>query len=154
MRRWFASAALVAMFALQAAAATAIRDPQAFITSVYRSFTASQSAGSDYTPPGDIYTPHLTSLMRAERRRARGEVGCVDFVFWVNGQDWTLTNLAVSTKILSPTRRTVIAKFLNIGAPEEIQFDFRQFAGKWLIADVKSMREPRWQLSELLRCRP
>lgn len=145
---------LLSTLAFPLCAATNIDDPGAFVTRVYQRFARSQSGGADYAPPEDIYTRHLAKLMSDERKRSNGETGCVDFVFWVNGQDWRLKNVSVSTKILGQARRRVIAKFTNLGSPEEIQFDFERVAGQWLIADVRSLREPRWTLSELLRCQP
>jgi hypothetical protein len=135
-------------------AASRIDDPKSFVTEVYRRFVAAQSTDSSYTPPDDIYTARLGKLLRDDKRRAKGEVGCVDFVFWVNAQDWTITHLAITSADDGQERRTVIAKFLNIGEPQEIHFDFRRSAGRWLLDDVRSVLAPQWTLSEILKCAP
>jgi hypothetical protein len=135
-------------------AATRINDPKAFVTEVYRHLVAAQSTLSSYTPPDDIYTPRLEKLLRDDRRKAKGEVGCLDFVFWVNAQDWTISRLTITSADEGQGRKTVITKFLNGGEPQEIHFDFRANAGRWLLNDVHSMSAPPWTLSEILKCAP
>lgn len=135
-------------------AASRIDDPKNFVAEIYQRFVAAQSGDSSYTPPDDIYTAHLAKLLRDDKRKAKGEVGCLDFVFWVNGQDWKITNVAITSSDESPERKTVIAKFLNIGEPQELHFDFHRNAGRWLLDDVRSLLAPRWTLSEILKCTP
>jgi hypothetical protein len=133
-------------------APSTISDPVTFVAEVLRHFVESQSTGNSYQPPEGIYTPRLGKLLRDDKKQAKGEVGCLDFVFWVNGQDWTLTKLDVKSGPASPDREIVIARFLNAGSPQEIHFDFRRMAGRWLLDDVQSAKEPRWTLSEILKC--
>lgn len=135
-------------------AATRIDDPKSFVSEVYRRLIASQSTHSSYTPPEDIYTPRLEKLIREDKRKAKGEVGCLDFDFWINAQDWTITHLTITTADDGPDRKTVIAKFRNIGEPQEIHFDFQRNAGRWLLDDVHSLSAPPWTLSEILKCAP
>lgn len=135
-------------------AASRIDDPKNFVTEVYRRLVAAQSTNYSYTPPDDIYTARLGKLLRDDRQKAKGEVGCLDFVFWVNAQDWTITNLSITRADEGQERKTVIARFLNIGEPQEIHFDFRRYAGRWLLDDVHSVLAPQWKLSEILKCTP
>jgi len=135
-------------------AATRIDDPKSFVSEVYRRFVAEQSTHSPYTPPDDIYTPRLEKLLREDERKAKGEVGCLDFVFWVNGQDWTITRLTITSVDEGQKRKTVITKFLNFSDPQEIHFDFRLIAGRWLLDDVHSLSAPPWTLSKILSCAP
>jgi hypothetical protein len=146
------SAALIFSGALTLGAPSRITDPVSFVTEVYRHFVDAESAGSSYIPPKDIYTAGLGKLFREDEKRAKGEVGCLDFVFWVNGQDWTLTNLSVTGGAAGQDRKDVVARFVNIGTPQEIHFDFRRVAGHWLLEDVHSMKDPRWTLSQILKC--
>ena len=141
--------------AVSAPAATPpITNPVNFVTDVYQRFVKAQSAHSDYTAPDDIYTARLKKLIRDDVKRAHGEVGCLDFDFWVNGQDWTITNLSVTTGPAGKDQWTVIAKFRNLGDADEIHFDFRRVEARWLLDDVHSMKDPRWTLSEILKCTP
>jgi hypothetical protein len=135
-------------------AATRIDDPKTFVTEVYRRLIAGQSTHSSYTPPEDIYTPRLEKLLRDDKRKAKGEVGCLDFLFWLNAQDWTITHLAITSVDEGRARKTVITKFLNGGEPQEIHFDFRADTGRWLLDDVHSLSAAPWTLSEILKCAP
>jgi hypothetical protein len=135
-------------------AATRIDDPKSFVADVYRRLVATQSTHSSYEPPGDIYTPRLEKLLRDDKRKAKGEVGCLDFVFWLNAQDWTITHLSITSVDDGRERRTVITKFRNGGEPQEIHFDFRFDTGRWLLDDAHSVSAPPWTLSEILKCAP
>src|SRR5258708_5273461 len=134
MRRVFSALAIFAFSSvLLLSAASRIDDPKTFVTEVYRRIVAAQSTHSSYTPPDGIYTPRLEKLLRDDERKAKGEVGCLDFDFWVNGQDWTITHLTITSVDNGQERKTVISKFLNLGDPQEIHFDFRRNAGHWLL---------------------
>ncbi|HLX45100.1 MAG TPA: hypothetical protein VKR43_16755 [Bryobacteraceae bacterium] len=146
-------AALSLLSVLPLSAATRIEDPKTFVTDVYRRFMA-PSARSPYTPPGDIYTPRLEKLMSDDKRKAKGEVGCLDFVFWLNAQDWKITSLAITSSADGPDRQTVITRFRNFGEPQEMRFDFQRISGRWLLDDAHSHSAPPWTLSELLKCAP
>ncbi len=140
------------------AAPTRISDPVSFVAEVYQHFVKDQSTGGFYTPPRDIFTARLGKLVRDDITRAKGEVGCLDFDFWVNGQDWKITNLKVAIGAAGKDRETVIAKFVNLGVPEEIHFEFRRIGaagkdeGRWLLDDAHSLKDPRWTLSDVLKC--
>jgi hypothetical protein len=135
--------------------ASPITDPLRIVAAVYQQFIRAQSSGDlSFTPSEDFYTPRLSKLVRDDRKRANGEVGCVDFDFWVNGQDWSITHLALADKSVARDRKTVVATFTNGRTPEEIHFDFILLAGRWLLDDVRSIKEPRWTLSRLLKCSP
>ena len=146
-------AALVLSCAVTLAAATRIDDPKAFVTEVYRRYIAAQK-GHEYNAPEDIYTARLAKLIRDDRRKAKGEVGCLDFDFWVNGQDWVIKDLAVTSEDAGPDRKTVIAKFLNTGDPQEIHLEFQRVAGRWLLDEVRSRKGEKWTLSQILKCTP
>jgi hypothetical protein len=133
-------------------AASRIDDPKSFVTGVYQRLIAA-SNDHPYAPPEDIYyTARLRKLFHDDKRKAKGEVGCVDFDFWANAQDWTITNLTITSADQGQDRQTVIAKFVNLGEPEEIHFDFRRNDSAWLLDDVHSVMAPQWTLSELLKC--
>jgi hypothetical protein len=145
--------AIALVLAAQAAAATNISDPEAFVTQVYRAIAAKPR---DYAPPSDIYTPRLAALFAADRKKAGDEVGCIDFDFWSNSQDPTgLRNIHVTSQPASaPDRRTVVATFGHFTRPAEIHFEFRRVGGRWLLDDASSVKEERWVLSQLLQCTP
>ena len=109
----------------------------------------------DYSPPDDIYTARLTKLLRDDRRKAKGEVGCLEFDYWVDGQDYMISRVTVTSADEGPDRKTVVAKFLNFQISlTEIHYDFRRMGGRWLLDDVHSTLDPTWTLSEILKCTP
>ena len=137
------------------AAGTEIADPVNFVSDVYKNYMANRKAPKPYLPPQDIYSPRLKRLLDEDRRKAKGEVDCIDFDFWVNGQDWRLSKLqVVSGKPPSPDQQVVVATFVSLGSAEEIHFDFVRIRGKWLLDDVHSMKGMPWTLSKLLSCWP
>jgi hypothetical protein len=135
-------------------AGTEIVDPAKFVTDVYNRIVATERRSPGYEPPADIYTPRLKALFAEDKRRANGEVGCIEFDFWTNAQDSGLRNVRVTSQDVPdhPDRKLVIATFLNLRQPEEIHFDFQKVGGKWLLDDVRSLKKETWTLSKLLKC--
>jgi hypothetical protein len=138
--------------ALTLSAATRIDDPKIFVSDVYRRIIATQSDKSSYTPPDDIYSARLAKLFRDDRRKAKGEVGCLEFFFWANGQDWAISDLTVTSADQGPNRKTVTARFMNIDRREEIRFDFLRNGRRWMLDEVYSAAAAPWKLSEILMC--
>jgi hypothetical protein len=130
--------------------ATEIADPAKFVTDVYSRYVTKKN----YDPPTDIYTPRLKALFAEDKRRAGGEVGCYEFDFWTNAQDWRLRDVHVTSQDVPGhlDQKLVIATFQNLGQPEEIHFDFQKIGGKWLLDDVHSLKKEPWTLSKLLHC--
>ena len=147
--------AIVVTLVLQADAAPAaqIDNPEAFVKEIYAHFVASEPK-HDFAPPADIYTPRLKALFVRDEKWAKGEVGCLEFDFWVNGQDWELKDARVTSRPVAghADRTVVIATFLNLGTANELHFDFQKIAGKWLLDDVHSVGGERWTLSKILNC--
>ena len=129
-------------------------EPVGIVSNVYRRLILAQSSGSDYTPSENLYTPRLRKLFEDDRKKANGEVGCIDFVFWMNGQDGAIKNLAVTRGAVTEDSQTVVAKFTSTGTPQEIHLIFRLVDDRWLLDDAESLTEPRWTLSKLLSCWP
>ena len=150
MRLRLIALALAAVASVQAA--TTIADPEAFVRDVYKKFQA--GAGNGYDAPKDIFTPRLRALFVRDEKWAKGEVGCLDFDYWVNGQDWKLSNLKIASRANAKQAdlMVVVATFVNLGQPNEIHFDFRRSNGKWLLDDVSSLSGERWTLSKILSC--
>jgi hypothetical protein len=149
-----AIAAVVMLASVPAQAATRIDDPVAFVTGVYAKLHAAEGAfGTNYQPPDDIYTPRLAALVALEMKDAGGEVGRLDFDFWVNGQDWVLSDVKVSGDLVpgAKDRKVVVAKFKNCGNSETIQFYFEKTARGWKLDDVRSVEKDSWTLSLILK---
>ncbi len=138
--------------ALTLSAATRIDDPKAFVSDVYRRLSAPRSGNSSYTPPDDIYSARLAKLFRDDKRKAKGGVGCLEMFFWVNGQDWAIKDVTVTSADQGLDRKIVTAKFANIDRNEEIRFDFLRNGKRWLLDEVHSAAATPWTLSDVLKC--
>jgi hypothetical protein len=166
MRRIIAALILgVFWLAQPAVAATRIDDPKAFITQVYADLMKGQSeTGADldkaHEPPEDsIYTATLQKAFDDERRDSAGELGRLDFFFWVNGQDWKLSEVEVTERSVwkRPDRRVVAVSFKNFGQDSSLLFYFQKSGARWLIDDVESLdvtegeEGSAWVLSLILK---
>jgi hypothetical protein len=141
--------ALILSFGTPVAAATVIRDPEAFVGSVY----ARLAKGGDYIPPDDIYSPHLNTLWAGEAHDAGKEVGRIDFLFWINGQDGVPTAVKIKTVPVEgrTDRRIEVVKFVN-DKPQTLQFYFERIGGVWKLDDVVSLSPGEaWTLSVILK---
>ena len=155
MSRLARLAAIVATLALAfaarpAAAATVITDPASFVQGVY----ARLAKGGDYIPPEDIYTPRLAYLWALEAREAGKEVGRIDFLFWIDGQDGTPSDLHLRTVPVEgrADRRIIVATFKNGDQAEDLRFYFQRAAAGWKLDDVVSLKGGApWTLSVILK---
>jgi hypothetical protein len=147
----FAAALILALTpAAPAFAATTIADPAAFVGAVY----ARLAKGGSYTPPEDIYSARLAAAWADEAHDAKGEVGRVDFLFWINGQDGTPAHVQIKASPVegNAERRVVVARFTNQGKPAVLQFYFERRAGAWKLDDVVSLSPgDMWTLSVMLK---
>ncbi len=148
-------AAILATLALAftpgaATAATVVADPAAFVQSVY----ARLAKGGDYVPPEDIYTPRLAALWALAEREAHGEVGRIDFLFWIDGQDGTPSDVHVRTVPVEgrKDRRIVVATFKNGDRAEDLRFYFQYTQAGWKLDDVVDAKGlSPWTLSVILK---
>ena len=76
----------------------------------------------------------------------------MEFFFWVNGQDYAISDLTVTSEEQAPDRKIVTARFMNIDRTEEIRFDFLRNSRRWLLDEVHSASGTPWTLSEVLKC--
>jgi len=142
--------AAAALACMPAPAATTIGDPVAFVRGVYDKLASNQN----YKEPEDIYTPRLGALIALEQKESGGEVGRLDFDFWVNAQDWQLSDISVSGQPVegAKDREIVVAKFKNDDRKDEIHFYFERLSwAGWRLDDVRSFGDDGWTLSLLLK---
>lgn len=131
-------------------AATAIADPAVFVRQVY----ARLAKGGDYSPPDDVYSARLQALWADEVRDAGGEVGRVDFLFWINGQDGRPSQVRIATQSVEgrADRRIVAVRFRNGTKRQRLQFYFERGRDAWTLDDVVSLTPgDAWTLSLILK---
>lgn len=99
-----------------------------------------------------FYARGLRALYERDRHEAEGEVGRIAFDFRVNGQDtedgWERT-LSLTASALDGDRAEVRATFRNV-SPQDIRYSLVREDGRWLIADVRSLKHETWRLTSLL----
>jgi hypothetical protein len=147
--RILAALAAVMLVCVPAAAGTKIDNPVTFVRATYERLAKDQ----DYSPPEDIYTPHLAGLFALEKKESGGDVGRMDFEFWTNAQDWSIKDVNVSGVSVegSKDREIVTAKFKNIDSKEEIHFYFEKAKAGWQLDDARSFTGRSWTLSLILK---
>jgi hypothetical protein len=135
------------LIAPAAQAGTKIDDPLAFVKAIYTTTVGKKPE------PDDIYTQRLDALFKLDSKEAGGEVGRIDFSFWMNAQDGTISGVTVSKAPVenAPNRMVVIAKFKNEKTPNEIRFYFEKTAAGWKLDDARSVLGEQWTLSLILK---
>ena len=142
-----------ALFAALAPARAGELDEQ--VRRLYRTYETgdARTVGSAARPP-----PCLKAPRRADRQgealhgQASGGALQPHFDVIINGQDWELKNLVVEPATLDGDRASVVARFTNFEAPEEIVYRYTRESGRWRIDDIEA-RAPgdhRWTLSRIL----
>ncbi|HEV7661551.1 MAG TPA: hypothetical protein VGO55_17060 [Allosphingosinicella sp.] len=140
--------------AVQRIPRTGITDPRAFVAATYARYQANPDA-----PPPDqsyAYSPRLRALFAAYGRDLSGGdlVGSLDFDWWTNAQDYRIANVRLSQRPGGRDRRTIVARFDNYDAHEEVRFLFVRVGSRWYLDDAVHGGAEGWTLSALLRERP
>lgn len=152
---------VLALAALLTAAFTqvprGVEDPRMFVAQVYGAYVRGHG---DHSPPEPAYafSDRLRRLFddyRAHQAANRGElVGSLDFDWWTNAQDWSLSRVAVTQIDSGPDQRIVIARWNNGERADSTRFLFVRAGGRWYLDDaVNGGEADGWTLSALLRAR-
>ena len=142
-------AALLMLSPVVAAAQSLDDEPEVYVASVYDRLSKDQN----FDAPEALYTPRLQALWKDMRKDAGDEVGRVDFFFWTNSQDWSLSGFSFIGQPVeqNANRRIVTARLRNMDRSEVIAFYWERIDGRWRLDDVQSLGEDGWTLSVLLK---
>lgn len=123
--------------------------PAVYVASVYDRL----SRGQDYQDPDALYTPRLLALWKDMKKDAGNEVGRVDFFPWTSSQDWTLSDLSLTSEIVDgrEDRMIVTTRFRNGGEPEVIRTFWEKSGDRWRLDDMQSLGKDAWTLSVILK---
>lgn len=123
--------------------------PSVYVASVYDRL----SRGQDYQDPDALYTPRLLALWKDMKKDAGDEVGRVDFFPWTSSQDWTLSDLSLTSEIVDgrEDRMIVTTRFRNGGEPEVIRTFWEKSGDRWRLDDMQSLGKDAWTLSVILK---
>lgn len=132
------------------ALAQTVSDPETFIRDSYESL---ERGGEPPQWGAPFYTDRMIALF-AENEQVMMEndgIGRLDFGFWVAGQDWDISDVAVSshTATGNADRRIVEARFSNFGEPNTLHFYWERTPSGWRLDDVSSASG--WTLSLILK---
>jgi hypothetical protein len=99
-----------------------------------------------------FFAKTLRALFEKDAKEAQGEVGRLGFAYHVNGQDtqdgWAKT-LVLTLVSAEESKAEVQARFKNF-TPQDLRYDLVKEGGRWLVADVRSLRKERWRLMEIM----
>lgn len=157
-RTWLIAAALVAPTPIYAQATHGVTDPRAFVAEMLGAYA--RSPNNPPPEPVHAYSARLISLFTVYQvwQRAHEDlVGSLDFDWWVNAQDWTITGVRVTEAGARPTRRVITARWSNYDRADSSRFVFIRERGRWVLDDVingAGYGDNGWTLSQLLRQRP
>jgi len=138
----------------RAAHARGVSDPRAFVAARY----AAYRSGADQAQPETTwaYSPRLAALSATYdrwQRRHTDEVGSIDFDWWINAQDWELSDVSVSQADSGRNGRVVTARWRNSGTADSSRFLFVRIGTRWYLDDVvhgSGHGDEGWTLSQLL----
>ncbi len=134
-----------------------VADPRAFVSATYARYQAQAD-----TPPPDqsyAYSPRLRGLFAgydAWQRRHQDLIGSLDFDWWTNSQDYSVSRLVLTQRNEGPNLRWIIARFDNYDRHDEIRFRFVRRAARWFLDDAvegTGRGDNGWTLSALLQSR-
>jgi hypothetical protein len=98
--------------------------------------------------------PALALFQRSAKASAEsGEMGCIDFVVTVGGQDFDDEEIARTIETEETGRDAagdtlVTARFKSFDEPQEMRWTMREEGGVWKVADLESPADD-WKLSTL-----
>ena len=123
--------------------------PPVYVALVYDRLSKDQ----DYNDPDALYTPRLAALWKDMRKDAGGEVGRIDVFPWTNSQDWTLSDLSMTSEVVDgrEDRMIVTVTFRNGDRPEVIRTYWEKAGERWRLDDMQAQGKDGWTLSVILK---
>lgn len=118
-----------------AAARPAALDPAGVVTELYTPYLAGQNVPDVLNAAP--WTDDLHALINKAITLGKDEP-ILDGDPIVDAQDWQISGLNVSADRPEAGRAKATAKFLNFGAPKEVQFDLVQIGARWRIDGIRS----------------
>jgi hypothetical protein len=95
------------------------------------------------------FQPPLVRLFAAHDRE-----DCIDFALTSDGNDYDEREIARTIRMetrMDGDRASVDVRFTNFGKPNHYRYEFQRVGDDWKVADIASLGEGRWRLSQT-RC--
>ncbi len=152
--------ALAALLATMIAGPASAGEASDVISALYARY-AKSGADADLGTMPDILDPKLYSkrvgkLLSSLKKACKNvqEICGPDFDFFIDGQDWEIKKLQISTLKESAGKATVEARFANSGLPRKITYILVNEGGRWVIDDLAAAKlgeSGGYRLDEVLK---
>jgi hypothetical protein len=112
------------------------------------------SAFDNETERARRFSASLVRAMSAyfKSQEKADEPGGLDFDPIVNGQDYAITDLAVSVDVQADGRSALaVAAFKNFDEAAKLRYRLVQEAGVWRVDNIESLQDPVWDLRAILK---
>jgi len=145
---WFFLALAALALAAFGPAPRGVEDPRAFVQQRYSEYLR----GNPRSIHLDDYASERLIALADALGEAEGGEDRLGFDWWVNGQDWQLSDIRVTRIDAGPDDQIVLARFANFGREGVNRFHFVRQRGRWFLDDVQNVTGGEiWMLSSLLR---
>lgn len=147
--RWTVSLILVWMLGLACAAQA--QTPQAIVEGIYAGGLTRSSMDRMRLPANRVrhFQPGLVRLLAANDRE-----DCIDFALTSDGNNYDEAEIMRTIRMETRTeenRASVDVRFMSLGKPNHYRYEFERAGDSWKIADIASLGEGNWRLSQT-RC--
>jgi len=147
--RWTVSLILVWMLGPACAAQT--QTPQAIVEGIYAGGLTRSSMDRMRLPASRArhFQPGLVRLLAANDRE-----DCIDFALTSDGNNYDEAEIMRTIRMetrAEGSRASVDVRFMSLGKPNHYRYEFERAGESWKIADIASLGEGNWRLSQT-RC--
>ncbi|MBL8568261.1 MAG: hypothetical protein JNK84_04180 [Phreatobacter sp.] len=144
--QWTAALILAGMLGLASAAEA--QTPQAIVEGIYAGGLTRSSLDRMRAPANRArhFQPPLVRLLAANDREE-----CIDFALTSDGNNYDEAEIARTIRMEARTegdRASVDVRFMSLGKPNHYRYEFERAGDRWKIADIASLGEGNWRLSQ------
>ncbi len=138
--RAFRAAILFAAFVLPAAAQEGT--PQAFLETIYRTYSSPNSPGTKINSKKQLeayFTPALVAMIEKDAMAAKkkDQPPLLNGDPFIDAQDWDVRKLKISVSNKAETKTTAVVSFVNYGEERMVRLDLLKTPAGWRIDDIK-----------------
>ncbi len=142
---------LILAWMLGLACAAHAQTPLAIVEGIYAGGLTRSSMDRMREPANRArhFQPALVRLFAANDREE-----CIDFALTSDGQDYNEAEITRTIRMetrMDGDRASVDVRFTSLGKPNHYRYEFQRVGNDWKIADIASLGEGQWRLSQT-RC--
>ena len=109
--------------------------PEQIVQKLYRVYQE-ENATDNGVSFDDYASAEIKALFAKDEKLADGEMGCIDYDFIIQGQDYDAASIKRTLKIKTLDKNTVAATFKNFDEPTTVTYQFDCTTGKCQITDL------------------